>query len=897
MATKTSNAKNKNITLHNSAPFEFHEDDLFYRVVKGTAYLFAVERLESGLDSARTEIATFGEGEYILCIPPRKTVRFVLTGTLGAQIEKAAMTAFKGKEGEAALKKALESASSLLTRSLGFKADFSDILNAKNKEKAVREMLPNLSLELRSIRIADAIDANREIAQKFKSSDQEFSSALEQIAAVVDGKTSAEPANADGEKQTALIKAAQLVAEYDKIPLQAIKEKAYDNTDALMELAKDNNIRMRAVVLKGDWWQKDNGALFGYYAEDPQMQDAPLEPVALIPQKLGGYECFIPSKNTSERVTQEFAERVQAEAFMFYKPFADTKISIMELVKFAFSSRKMSQDALTFTILGLTSAAVGLLIPFLTKVFIDSIIPQAAKNMALQISLISLSCVLSTMAFDFIKTLALTRMGARSDSLLQAAIMDRLLKLPVGFFRDYTAGELTQKILAVSQITLVVFSVIITNGMTIVFSLVYLFQLFAYSKYLLGWGLLFCLISTIITALTALFKYKWNRSIIDLTAKISGILFEFINGVSKLVLTASEKRAFSIWAKLFSKQKASEKKTDQVDMFYLTFVAFFPLVTTLCFYGIFMNAVAKGKMDALSTGSFLAFMSSFTVFQNSLIASAQAVTNSIRIIPMYEQAKVVLEALPEIQESKPAISSLQGNIELSHISFRYAPESPLILKDISMKIRPHEFVAIVGGSGCGKSTLMRILLGFEKPETGTVLFDDNDINSIDIGSVRRSMGVVLQNSSIMGGSIYSNITGSSALTMDDAWEAARMAGLAADIEKMPMGMHTMVTAGGGTLSGGQRQRLIIARAIARKPNILIFDEATSALDNKTQAQVSQSLESLNVTRIVIAHRLSTIINADTIYVLNKGVIEECGTYEELMEKDGFFAKLAKRQQV
>lgn len=894
MATKTSKTNSKKISLQNSVPFEFPKDALFYRVVQGNAYLFAVEKLPNGLDSARTEIANFSEGDYILCIPPQQNVRFILTGTLGAQIEKAGMTAFKGKDGDAALKKALDSASSLLSRGLGGKSGFSSVINAKNKEKAVRDFAQNLSIELSAIRVADMLDESRAAAQKVKANNKAFSKALDDIASIVDS-TKFEETKEDADN--ALVQAARLVTNYNGISIQTVQDKSYDGEEGLVELAKDNNLRMREVKLKGAWWKNDNGALFGYYANDPQNENPSLEPAALIPEKLGGYICVLPQSKRNERVTQETAERVQRNAFMFYKPFADKSVSMQELLKFAFSSRKMSQDVFLFVALGLASALVGLLIPLLTKVFIDSIIPQAAKNMCLQITSLAFLCVLSAMAFDFIKALAMTRMEARSDSLLQAAVMDRLLKLPTGFFRDCSSGDLAQKVLAISQIHEIVFSTIITGGMTVAFSMVYLIQLFSYSKYLLGWSLLFCLASVLVTVFVTVFKYKCLREIIDTTAKISGKLFEFITGVNKLVMTASEKRAYSIWAKLFSKQTKAEKDASVYNIFYATFISVFPLLSTLCFYGIFMNAVAKGKMDALSTGSFLAFMAAFTAFQNALIASTNAITQSVQIIPMFEQAKIVLDAAPEIQESKPAISSLKGNIELNHISFRYSQNTPLILKDVSIKIEPHEFVAIVGGSGSGKSTLLRILLGFEKPETGGVFFDNRDLNSIDVGSVRRNMGVVLQNSMIMQGSIYTNITGSSALTIDDAWRAAEMAGLAADIERMPMGMHTMIPAGGGGLSGGQKQRLIIARALARQPNILIFDEATSALDNKTQAQVSKSLEALNVTRIVIAHRLSTIINADRIYVLNNGMIEECGTYEELMKNDGFFAKLAKRQQV
>jgi ABC-type bacteriocin/lantibiotic exporter with double-glycine peptidase domain len=186
-------------------------------------------------------------------------------------------------------------------------------------------------------------------------------------------------------------------------------------------------------------------------------------------------------------------------------------------------------------------------------------------------------------------------------------------------------------------------------------------------------------------------------------------------------------------------------------------------------------------------------------------------------------------------------------------------------------------------------------LGFETPEAGSIYYDNNDVAGLDVRSVRRQMGVVLQDGKPMSGSIFGNIVGSLPLTMDDAWEAARMVGLEEDIRAMPMGMFTMLSEDASTISGGQRQRLMIAWAIVSKPRILLLDEATSALDNLTQAIVASSLENLRATRVVIAHRLSTIINADRIYVLQAGRITQSGTYAELMERKGPFRELASRQ--
>ncbi|MBR5928244.1 MAG: NHLP bacteriocin export ABC transporter permease/ATPase subunit [Spirochaetia bacterium] len=875
------------ITLHNSTLFELSEGSLFYRVVKGTVYLFAVEHLKSGLDSARTEIATYHEGDIILSLPPVRVLRFVLSGTLDSQIEPAGMELFDVPGGDELLTQALAKVSGLLRRGLSQKVAFPEVLEAPDREAAVKEFAESLSIDLLAIRAADSYDEKVFFMQRQAEAEAAYDLSLKEIKSVLEEDKSFGTISED---TSPVVQVAQLVAQYDHIVLQPIQGKSYNEEDALSELVKDNNIRTRVLDLKDGWWKTDSGAIFGY------CRDAHVEPCALLPEKTGGYLCVIPHLNKRFKVTDKNAQLIIRHAIMFYKPMGSERLSFKDVLKFASSSRKTSKDIQLFIILGILSAVVGLLVPALTRMFVDSAIPQSATNLVMNLSFLVLLCIVSAGIFDIVKVLAMTRLATREDFLLQSSIMDRLLKLPVNFFKHYAAGNLAQKVLTVTQLTALVFGSLLLSVMTGLFASVYLIQLHRYSKYLVKWGLFFALVPVVVTVILAYFKLKWNNKIIPLTSKISGTLFEIVSGINKLILTASEKRAFSLWARLFSKQQKYVSKASNSDIVFAIISEAYPLFVTLCMYALFMSALKTGKIDPLSTGQFLAFMAAFTAFQTSLSETSMTLMQSIMIIPMYKEIKVILDAEPEVQEAKPSIAKCSGAIELSHISFRYDPNTPLLINDLSMKIEPGEFVALVGESGSGKSTLMRILLGFEKPETGSVFYDHQDLASFDAGSIRRKMGVVLQNSGVMQGSIYSNIVGGSPLPMEDAWRAADAVGLGDVIRELPMGMQTFVSAGGSTFSGGQRQRLVIARAIVHNPSILILDEATSALDNLTQAQVKESLEALNVTRIVVAHRLSTIINADRIYVLNHGHIEESGTYEELMKKGGFFAELAKRQQ-
>ncbi|MBO7048345.1 MAG: NHLP bacteriocin export ABC transporter permease/ATPase subunit [Spirochaetia bacterium] len=875
------------INLHNSTLFELSDGNLLYRVVQGTVYLFAVEHLKSGMDSSRTEVATYGEGDIILSLPQIKALRFVLAGTHNSQIEPVGMDVFDGPDGDELLTRTLANVSALLRRGLSQKVSFPEVLEAEDREAAIKEFAESLSFDMLAIRAADTYDEELFFTQRRIDAEAAYDFSLREIESVLEeGKTFSDIA----EDTAAVVQVAQLVAQYDDIVLQPLQGKSYTDRDALSELVKDNNLRMRNLDLKEGWWKTDSGPIFGYY------RDKNLEPCALLPEKNGGYLCVIPQLDKRFKVTAKNSDLISRSAYMFYRPLTTSKISFKDLFKFSFSARKMSGDIKLFVVLGIMSSIVGLLVPALTRMFVDSAIPQSATNLVINLSFLVFLCILSAGIFDIIKVLALTKVGTRQDFLLQSSIMDRLLKLPVGFFKHYAAGDLAQKVLTVTMISALVFGSLFLSIMTFVFSLVYLVQLFHYSRYLIKWAVFFALVPVVVTLVLAFIKLKWNKKIIPLTSKISGTLFEIISGINKLILTASEKRAFALWARIFSKQQSHVSRASNSDIIFATMNEVYPLFVTLCMYGIFMNALKSGKMDPLSTGSFLAFMAAFIAFQAALSATSMTLMQSIMIFPMYQEIKVILDAVPEVQEAKPAITKCSGAIELSHISFRYDPNMPLLLDDVSMKIAPGEFIAIVGESGCGKSTLMRILLGFEKPESGSVFYDNQDLSSFDAGSIRRKMGVVLQNSGVMQGSIYSNIVGGSQLPMEAAWKAADAVGLADVIRELPMGMQTMVTAGGTTFSGGQRQRLVIARAIVHNPSILILDEATSALDNLTQAHVKESLEALKVTRIVVAHRLSTIINADRIYVLNNGHIEESGTYDELMEKGGFFAELARRQQ-
>ena len=555
----------------------------------------------------------------------------------------------------------------------------------------------------------------------------------------------------------------------------------------------------------------------------------------------------------------------------------------------------MRRDLVRYILIGLLCTLIGLITPLVTKSFVDGIIPLAARNQAVQICILVFVCNISAMLGSLSKYLANLKMETRAGTDLEAAFMARLLKLPVGFFKKYSSGELASRIAAVSVIRKKSFNIVFTLLLNFIFSFVYIIQAKHYCPALAKTGIVLGLIPIFAGIITGVATYNLKETLTEIHGKIQGMLFQFFTGIEKLVNTNSEKRAYSRWAAAYENQIDKTYALNRFETTAAIINLIYPTVVSIAFYFVFGEAILLGKKGNVSTGSFLAFLTAYSLFQTALLRFSEGFIEVRDLIPLVKRIKPIIEAQPENDDGKAEIKIEDGRVEVSHLRFRYSAESPLVLNDVSMKIEPGQFVAIAGSSGAGKSTLLRNLIGFEHAESGSIFYDDHDLNSLDLGMLRRQMGVVLQNDSVFQGTILQNIIGTSGLDEEAAWEAARKVCLDKEIEALPMGMNTMILSGGKSLSGGQLQRLVIARAIIRNPKILIFDEATSALDNLTQQALTKSLEELKATRIVIAHRLSTIINADNIYVMKDGQIVESGNYNQLMKNKGWFAKLAERQ--
>lgn len=660
--------------------------------------------------------------------------------------------------------------------------------------------------------------------------------------------------------------------------------------DPIDAIARASQIRVRRITLKDGWWKQDSGPLLAYTIEEDR-------PVALIPVSDTRYEIIDPLRHQRRKCDRKMAATLAPTAYTFYRPLPSEIKSFLTLFQFAL--RGHYKELMTMLFAGIATTLLGMITPQATAILIDQAIPDADRHLLYQIACGLIATTLGATLFQLTQGVAIMRMETFADTTTQAAVWDRLLKLKPAFFREFSIGDLSARVSVITQIRQKIGSTLIRSLFASSFSLLNLGLLFYYSVPLALVATLVALLNIAVTIISGLLTLKKVRPLLNMQGKLFGMMVQIINGVAKFRTAGAEARAFAFWGKQYRHQlhlmMSSQNIEDNLVVINNLLSAFTPALIFAIATNLLLESQANG--GNFSTGTFLAFNAAFGTFIGGATSLSTTIIDILEVLPMWERAQPILKATPEIDTHKADPGRLTGRIEVKNVIFRYRSDGPLTLDDVSLRADRGEFIALVGPSGSGKSTLFRLLLGFDTPESGSICYDGQDLAGLDIGAVRRQLGVVLQNSRLMSASIFENISSNANLTMEEAWEAAKMAGLAEDIAAMPMGMHTVVSEGGTNLSGGQRQRLIIARALALRPSILLFDEATSALDNRTQAIVSESLDKLNVTRIVVAHRLSTIRNADRIYVLENGHLVQQGSFAELAQQPGLFSQLIRRQQL
>ena len=721
---------------------------------------------------------------------------------------------------------------------------------------------------------------DEQIRQRKQSDDDIFAESFLKMAGAVMGSRVSAALN---DQRQITKDAIDEILRYFHVKSQEIPDGMTDMNEQLEFLMRPYGIMSRTVQLEKGWYKDAVGAMLGVRKEDGSV-------VAFIPSGISGYSFFDKETGKRQKVNRKNEGLFEEEAIAFYKPFPLKKMGVGELLLYILQTLSIS-DYLLFGLASLVVTLVGMITPKLNSIIFSDIVEKGNLRILSAMTVFLVCVSLSTLILSAVKELLLARINTKLDVSVQAATMMRILSLPADFFKEYSSGDLASRAQYLNMFCNEMAAMFLSIGLTSLFSLAYISQIFAYAPALVVPAMLVIVSLLVLSLLTAFIQARVTKKHLASGAKESGLSYALITGVQKIKLSGSEKRAFAKWGNQFAEAAALSYNPPLFLKINTVLSTAISLTGTIVMY---YAAVRSG----ISVADYYAFNAAYGMVSGAFLSLSSIAMMLAQVKPILDMVKPIIETVPEISVGKQVITRLSGGIELSNVSFRYSENMPLVIDDLSLKIRSGQYVAIVGATGCGKSTLMRLLLGFEAPQKGAIYYDGRDLASIDLKSLRRKIGVVMQNGKLFQGDIFSNIIISAPrLTLNEAWEAAELAGIAEDIRRMPMGMNTMISEGSGGISGGQRQRLMIARAIAPKPKILMFDEATSALDNLTQKKVSDSLNGLKCTRIVIAHRLSTIRQCDRILYLENGKIAEDGTYEELIAKNGKFAELVARQQL
>ena len=733
----------------------------------------------------------------------------------------------------------------------------------------------------RRLMLVDMANLQRAQVQYRRQSEER---AREGLLSVLNAPASAAAAREEGQP---LQDALRLVGEHEGIAFRfPPRRRAHtDSESELAEVNRTSGVRSRTVRLADDdrWWLGDSGALLAFQGESRR-------PVALLPSGSGRYRLIDPATGRSERVDAQVAQGLAEEAHFFYRALPQDDAARARVL-FPFAFRGLGRSIARFAVAGAAFGLLMLMPSILLGRLVDHVIPSGSGWLLVELALALVLLSALSAVLLVLQGMSIMRVEALAAARLGAAVWDRLLGLPQRFFRRFAAGDLAMRAMTFEGLRDRLSGVVGGSLLAVVFLLPTFALLFFYDARI-GWlGLGLGLFAMSVTIGFGLRQLPLQRRQLAISQRLSGQLLQLLNGIGKLRSTGSEGIGFALWANEYGKQKHLEMRLGVLNEHLAAFLSAAPLLAAAAIFGA---AVDDGEAT-LPTGDFLTVYAAFMAFYAAIAGLGRSFSEVVAVLPAYERAMPILTATPETNSDGEAAPELSGDVYIDHVSFRYTDDGPLVLRDVSVRAQAGEFVAIVGESGAGKSTLFRLALGLETPLSGTVYYDGRDLGRLNKRTVRSRISMVVQDASLQPGTVLDNIIGlSKDLNEEDAWRAARLVAVADDILAMPMQMHTAVT-GASTLSGGQIQRIMLAGALARDPIVLYLDEATNWLDNKSQAAVMESIAELAVTRFVSAHRLSTIRMADRIYVLKDGRVAQMGTFAELMEVDGAFRELVRRQ--
>ena len=690
----------------------------------------------------------------------------------------------------------------------------------------------------------------------------------------------------DGAEDTALADALQIIGRHQGMEFTIpVRSGPSDTPIGLVDILDSSGVRARRVRLENEdrWWRGDSNAMLAFRADDGR-------PVALLPGVFGRYREVDPVGKRSVRVTADRAAALEREAWMFYRPLPSGDVEPGDLLGIALHGS--AADVARLVIAGIPGGLIKLL-PALALGFVASHTLSGGSTGALYAVVAMLAGFgLLGALLHLLQSTAMMRIEGRSASRVEAAFWDRLMRLPPGVLQRYPAGDLAMSGMTFQNLRDGLQGVVADSLLAVIFLLPVFGVIFFYDATLGTIALVFSLVSLLVSAALALRQISPCGRMIRAARRVAGRLFQVVGGIAKLRVANAEGSAYAIWARDYREQKRAELDLGELEGHSRAFGTALPFLAA----GALLFAVMTVGDRSMPVGDFLVVYTVFIVFQSAVARLGESLGTVAATLPAFDQMRPLLAAVPATEIGGEPVERLGGEILFDRISFRYEPEGPLILDDVTIHAGPGEFVAIAGESGAGKSTLFRLALGIDRPSAGAVYYDGRDLRHLNLKQVRRKIGAVPQSVRLHPHDLWDNIVAHHEdASADEVWRAARSAGIEREIRAMPMGMMTMVGSSGAVVSGGESQRVTIARALVGSPRIMLLDEATNWLDNESQAEVMQNLAQLTSTRIVIAHRLSTLEQADRIYVMQAGKVVQRGSFGELMEVDGAFRELVRRQ--
>lgn len=660
-------------------------------------------------------------------------------------------------------------------------------------------------------------------------------------------------------------------------------EKELEELDELEELEyhlRSAGIMQRAVTLTGKWFKDGIGVLLASTREGRE--------ITLLPCVFGGYQFYDENQGKYIKITKKNEQLISRNAICFYKSLPQGQLSLKDLILYMIKIFNVG-DYLTILCSTVAVSLLGLLLPYINELIFSEVIPSQNETLLLPAFSMLIGISVSTILIGITKSMILSSVIVKMNIAIESGTMSRILSLSANFFKDYSAGELAAKMNGVNMLCEMIAKAILSSALTSIFSFVYLIQIRHYSIGLFYASLLIVIVFVAFSTMVAICQYRLQRKQTKINEKLNGLIYGLFQGIQKIKLAGAEKRAFSKWTSLYAKG-ANLLYNPPILLKIETAITM--VITSLGLILIYHTAF----LSNIEVSDFIAFYTAYGMISGAMISLSGVAVIFAKIKPGLETIDPILKAMPETNQETIPIKELKGDIELKGVTFHYPDTDSYIAKELSLTIKAGEYIGIVGKTGCGKTTLLRLLLGFEKPVKGELYFDGLPLSLLDLRVLRKKIGVVMQGGKLFEGNILTNIlTTNESATIEDAWRAAELAGIAEDIKKMPMGMYTAISEGQDTISGGQKQRIMLARVMVKNPAILLLDEATSALDNITQKKIQEALAELKCTRIVVAHRLSTIKECSRIIILEKGKIVGEGTYEDLLRKNTFFAELVKNQ--